>query len=230
MVSVGEEISVGDIVRETLEKVQELERIAGRPLKTERCWSDRSSLERYNALADTYQHLEVLAASKGRFKLEGTPKGEGSVRVRVRLLKRLLYENRFIVSAHCVNAIQMLLHLKKGKTEFVMEKDPNKHIFDAITYAILMECADELEGVRLRPVGRPTQGAELFYPLDLGVWPIFGTGGCFHGRFEWAFESTTSMSIFGTAIVAEEMHMGFKSPCLTISSMTSSGFSASLMS
>lgn len=166
VVSVKEEVSIQDIVAEAVEKLTALEKVAGHPLGTERCWSDRSSLERYNALADTYQHLEVLAWSNGRFELKGTPKGEGSVRARVRLLQRLLFQNRFLISAHCIHTIEMLKHLKKGKNEFVMEKDPHKHIFDAITYLILMECAEELENYDRDPaIGERRSRIEFSIPL-----------------------------------------------------------------
>lgn len=153
-VSIKENLSIADGTQEIMEMLEELEAAAGRKFDTDRAWSDRSSIEKYSATADTYPYLEVLAASGERFFLRGVPKAAGSVRIRVRLVKMLLSDKRLLVSRHCVNTIKMFQHLKKGDKEFVVQ-DENKHIFDAISYALLMECAEELENSsRLNPERR----------------------------------------------------------------------------
>lgn len=138
------QISNEAVTEAVMEKIKRHEEYLGRTLDLEPSWSDRSSIEKYSASADTFPYLQVFAASGERIFLKGVPKAAGSVRIRVQLLKMLLHTGRFKVSAHCTYAIRMLEDLKKGKTDFVVE-DENKHIFDAITYALLMELAEELE-------------------------------------------------------------------------------------
>jgi hypothetical protein len=127
-----------------MEIIEEFDKLVGRIIDLDSSWSDKSSIEKYNATGDTYPYLQVYAASSQRIFLKGAPKPAGSVRTRVQLLKMLLFTGRFKVSANCKHAIKMLEELKKGKEDFVVE-DENKHIFDAITYALLMEMAEELE-------------------------------------------------------------------------------------
>lgn len=148
LVSLHEEVSTEEFTETFLDQLKDLEEAMGKKYETERNWSDNSSLNKYNAAADTYPYLVVQAASGGRFVLREAMKGKGSVRVRVKLLKTLLKENRIRVSVHCKATIQMLKDLKKGKDELnYVVKDDNKHVFDALTYALLMECLDELEDV-----------------------------------------------------------------------------------
>jgi hypothetical protein len=154
LVTISQEVSIREFTEVFMVMLQKLDKLANRinergelvEYRTERNWSDRSSIEKYSATADTYPHLEVHAASAGRIFLAGVPKGPGSVRQRVRILKRLLAERRFAVSAHCVATIEMLKKLRKGSSELdYVVPDKHKHIFDAITYALLMEMSDDLE-------------------------------------------------------------------------------------
>jgi hypothetical protein len=133
-----------------MEIVEGIEADAGRKLDLGRAWSDRSSIERYNSTADTFQYLRVQSASNERIRLEGVPKAKGSVRQRVDILKRLLvidpvHGPRIKVSAHCKHTIAMLENLKKGKSELTyVVQDEHKHVFDALTYAVMMECNEEM--------------------------------------------------------------------------------------
>jgi hypothetical protein len=144
---VGENVSIEDFTVEFTEICSLLERLAGRPLNFERSWSDTSSLEKYNAAADTFQYLVVAAASNNRFMLQGVEKSAGSVAVRVQLLKQLLASGRIKISAHCKAVIRMLKNLKKGKGRLNYVIGSDKHIFDALTYALIKECAEELEAI-----------------------------------------------------------------------------------
>lgn len=145
LVSIRQEVSIDTFTEAFMEQVEALEAQQGHKFNLDRSYSDRSSLEKYNAAADTYEYLLVHAASKERIYLQAAPKPHGSVRVRVRLLKQFLAQGRFKVSAHCKYAITMLKDLKKGDGALnYVVPDQNKHIFDAITYALLMECAEEL--------------------------------------------------------------------------------------
>jgi hypothetical protein len=129
-----------------MELIKALENTAGKEYSLDRSWSDRSSLEKYSATADTFPYLEVYAASAKRIYLRACPKPAGSVKTRVQLVKTLLHNKRLFISAHCKGLIRMMKELKKGsdRLEYVCQ-DENKHLFDALTYALLMECSEELE-------------------------------------------------------------------------------------
>lgn len=145
LVSIGQPVSLSEFTVTFFDKIQDIERKMGKTFNlAEHAWADQSSFDKYSSAADTYPHLEVNAASNDRVSLRGVPKPTGSVRLRVNLLKQLIREQRFHVSAHCVETIRMLKDLKKGKDFFVLPEDPCKHIFDAITYPLLMECREEL--------------------------------------------------------------------------------------
>mgnify|MGYP001570902808 FL=1 len=100
--------------------------------------SDTSALK-FRSAADMTEILVVQQVSGGRILLRGVPKGR--VRERISLAKRLLFDNRIFVSAQCKHHIEMFRFLRKGKakTDIIEPKSPYKHIFDALTYALLEE-------------------------------------------------------------------------------------------
>jgi hypothetical protein len=161
--SIGEEVDNITFTEAVMEQIQRLEEIAGRTLMLDRSWSDRSSIERYSATGGTYPYLEVHAASNERIFLRGVPKPRDSVKSRVQLLKQLLVQDRIHISAHCKATIRMFRHLKKGQTvlDYVV-RDENKHIFDALTYALFMEMAEELES------GPPSVGRRSSLAVSIG--------------------------------------------------------------
>jgi hypothetical protein len=152
--SVGAEIDIATFTEAVMAQIDRLEETAGRKFDLGRAWSDRSSIEKFSATGGTFPYLEVYAASQERIFLVGVPKPRDSVRHRVRLLKTLLVSDRIHVSAHCKATIRMFQHLKKGASalDYVV-RDENKHIFDALTYALLMECAEELEDLKSLGIG-----------------------------------------------------------------------------
>lgn len=148
LVSLGEDISNEEFTLAFMELIDNLEFNAGKQFDLDRSWSDSSSIEKYSATGDTYPYLQVESASKGRIYLKRGPKKvPGSVQMRVKLLKQLLHQGRIKISAHCKFAIKMFKELKKGLSslQYIPQGDENKHIFDALTYALLMECYEELE-------------------------------------------------------------------------------------
>lgn len=159
-VSLKKDLSIETLTEEVVERLKWFEADAGHPLLTTRCWSDNSAIIKYSALADSYVNLEVFKYSEGRFFMQAVPKAKHSIRLRVRLLKKLLVQKRIRVSAHCVNVIAMLERLKRGKVDFVVENE-DKHVFDAMTYALFMECHEELVDGEQVNVGRKS--------LDVGV-------------------------------------------------------------
>jgi phage terminase large subunit len=154
--SIGDEVSNEDFTVAFMQLVTNLEEQTGRQFDLERAWSDRSSIERYSATGDTFPYLQVYAASEERIFLRGVPKAKGSVRARVALIKQLLKQDRLFVSAHCKATKRMFKELKKGSTEVnYVVQDENKHIFDALSYPIFMECAEDLEN--MPDAGKSTQ-------------------------------------------------------------------------
>jgi hypothetical protein len=147
LVSVGKEISHEEFARAVLSMIEFHERNAGYTYNLELAWSDSSSINRYSSLTDGFASALVMGATQERIILQGVPKAQGSVRVRVRLIKQLLQQDRLVVSAHCVKVIQMIKDLRKGKDEinYVVKNDPLKHPFDALSYPCFMECAEELQ-------------------------------------------------------------------------------------
>lgn len=165
LVSIGLPVSVMDFTDAVMELIEAIETHAGRQLNLDNAWSDSSSLDKYSAVGDTFPHRQVFNASGGRIQLIGVPKPKHSVKARVLLLKMLLAQDRIHVSAHCLRTIKMLKELKKGSTPLTyVVPDENKHIFDALTYALFHECADELERVVVPRMGQriiPQQGVIL---------------------------------------------------------------------
>lgn len=150
--SLKSHIPLEDFAASFIEQIEAIEFDAGRTYRLEPAYSDASALERYSATSNTFPALEIKRGSGGRIVLIGVPKPAGSVRLRVKLVKTLLAQGRLRVSANCKAVIRMLRDLKKGSTRltFVHPEDSNKHIFDALTYALMMRCAEELANLEDR--------------------------------------------------------------------------------
>lgn len=143
--SIGETVSLEDFTIEVMDKIKAFEDCMGVKYELEQAYSDASAIEKYSATADTYPAKEVQAASGGRIVLIGVPKPSGSVKLRVKLVKQLLAQGRLRVSANCKGIVRMLKDLKKGKGNLnYVVSDKNKHLFDALTYPLIMACAEEL--------------------------------------------------------------------------------------
>lgn len=114
-----------------------------------RHWSDTSAFNRYRASANTYDAVLVRQASNGKILLQPITKGPGSVKNRISLARRLLGEQRVIQSAYCRDSNTMLRELKKGdEYEPILSDDPNRHMFDAWSYALTMECPVQSTGMK----------------------------------------------------------------------------------
>lgn len=140
-------ISLEDFAGEFMELVEALEESMGKTYLLDRSWTDISAIQKYSAAADSFPYLQIESACKGRIVLRGaTSRGNSTVnvKVRVKFLKQLIFQGRFKVSANCTGIIRMLRDLKKGKSrlDFVVP-NKDKHLFDALTYALIMECAEE---------------------------------------------------------------------------------------
>ncbi len=162
-VSVGKMIRVEDFTEAFMEKMKTWEELikreSGRIVRW-RHWSDNSAFV-FRAASDraqSFDHLIVMRASGGKIQLRAAPKFPGSVRKRVELVRRLLFENRIWISAKCKDTITMLRMLRKGKaqTEFVADS-PFRHPFDSMSYALMSELVDEIAGFEM-PVASGSRG------------------------------------------------------------------------
>jgi len=105
-------------------------------------WSDSSALDVWRPTSESYDYQEILAATRGKIMLTGVIKPWNSVKSRVRLLQRLLKENRIYFSFRCKEVIDMI---RNGLNDEKHQVDPqHKHAFDALTYPIFMASREEL--------------------------------------------------------------------------------------
>lgn len=144
LVSIGEKMQIQEFTREFHQKMRDIELRCGRKFIWQH-WSDDTAINVPRASGEGYDALEVKIASNDEIDLVGVQKPKDSVRNRVKILRRLLRENRFFASARCVKIRKMLEDCKKGSkaTEFVAWNE-DKHVFDMVTYPILMETGEEL--------------------------------------------------------------------------------------
>lgn len=146
-VLVGERLSIGDFTVDMALPVIDLwEAVIGKPVRWTH-WSDRSAFDRWEPISKTYHHQEVYAASGGRIVLQSVHQGRESVAQRIRLWKKLLFQNRLLFSAaRCPKLIEMNRNIRCGKFPYsVSANSEYKHIFDAASYIVIREAWNELE-------------------------------------------------------------------------------------
>lgn len=113
-----------------------------------RFWSDPSSM-RYKAAPGSTEANLINVYSKGRIDMTPVTKGEGSVKVRLDMLRRMLFEERVFISARCVKTVDMLRSLKKGKSQnhIIDRASRYKHAFDSLTYMLSGAMPEEISGM-----------------------------------------------------------------------------------
>ena len=107
-------------------------------------WSDASSFQ-FKSSLEGFEVDEIIKLSQGRIRLMKAPKPK--VAVRIRLLKRLLHERRFYVSAQ-LSHVQDMLRLLKGvgpSKDQIPRTSQYKHAFDAVTYPVMAECPYDIQ-------------------------------------------------------------------------------------
>lgn len=137
-VVIGERIKLADFVEGFMELMRKWQDFLGTPIIW-RHWSDNSSWK-YSAAAESTEELIVRRVSGGLIRLGAAPKFNGSVKKRVDLTKIILFENRLIVSAHCIRTRQMFKGLRPGggKLKYIADNE-HKHSFDSLTNIIIAE-------------------------------------------------------------------------------------------
>ena len=161
VVHIGEEVSVEQLTREILEKMDRLEELAGKKINW-RHWSDDQALKAYKSAIGGVTAMQIRNFSNGRIILQGACKERDSVRMRVHMLKRLLQPNKIFFSANCVKTIEAVRELRVHKKDFVQRlHNKFKHAFDALTYALAQETIEELDYTYQPNVGKAGTGLVL---------------------------------------------------------------------
>lgn len=147
---IGEHVLVQDFTKDYMELKQTLlSRYPNRNFEWTH-FSDDSAVNQPRSSGAGFDYLEVMIASDNDIVLTGVPKPKNSVSVRIRLLRRLIREGRFYVSADCADVIAMLLEASSNPKEEI-EWNEHKHVFDWISYVLYMLCFDELEEMSRKP-------------------------------------------------------------------------------
>lgn len=147
MVSLKEEMLLTEFMELFMEKVVALEEHIGRKVRWV-CWSD-NSLEAFRATNPQTEAAIVEEASHGRFRLQFAyeAKSPNAMRKRLQLVSSMISANQIKVSAHCTYSIQMFRELcrpnNRNTNLLIPRGEPNKHIWDAISYCIYSEYAEE---------------------------------------------------------------------------------------
>lgn len=149
LVIVDTEHGIDEFTQRFVEKMHWWEERMGRNFSWKH-WSDRSVFDMKEPRENRYYHQLIHAASGGEITLTAADRGPGSIKQRVDLFKRLLFENRVYFSADkCKDGTTMCRSMRRGKSEFatIQKGSQHKHVFDAITYCIASECYNELGDV-----------------------------------------------------------------------------------
>lgn len=157
VVVLKEEMTLEEFTQAVMEKMDALEEFAGFELSWQH-FSDSSAFEFRAAISrkdlpedsDMTDAAIVYRESDGKIMLEGSAnvKKPGWVRRRVAFVAGLLKKPRIVVSANCKQVIAMFRGLKKGERrgEAVALGQPNKHAWDALSYALSMFALEEVMG------------------------------------------------------------------------------------
>jgi hypothetical protein len=146
LVIIGHDFELYEYVEELVEKMLGWEELTGKPGKLIwRHWSDRSAFDMRVPFSDRYWHQHLHEASGGKITLMAADRPP--IAHRVDLFRKLLFEERlFFSAAKCPYSIEMCKSIRRGKSAVsVVERTcKEKHILDALTYALASECYDEM--------------------------------------------------------------------------------------
>lgn len=169
---INTEVQVKRFTRETLDMKDRWEQVLGHAVP----WTDFSDL---SALISTESISartvadEMYAESNGRISLIGVEKGDKSVEMRVRLTRKLLLEDRLLISGRrcpkLVEAMQCLSWQKiRGVVQVgkIQKGSEFKHAWDSMSYGIVKLCWSELQAftTMVRTAGRQ-EGTLVSLPM-----------------------------------------------------------------
>lgn len=155
LVFVRQNISVSEITEMVVEKMEYWEKELGRKILW-RHWSDTSSFDHKQSIAQRSEHEEVYLASGRLIELRAVEKGHGSVARAIRLWRKLLFQDRLRFSAaKCPKLIEMNQSLKRKKNvpgDTISDVDDSRHVFDAARYLVSKECWEsQFENILVLP-------------------------------------------------------------------------------
>ena len=143
----GTDHSLDEFTAECVKKMEFWEDKMGKQFEWTH-WSDRSVFDMKEPRHAKYYHQIIHEASDGIVTLRAADRGPGTIRQRISLLRKLLFENRiFFSNDRCPRHIEMLRALKPGTSELmpIQKGSQHKHIFDALMYCVASECYDEIQ-------------------------------------------------------------------------------------
>lgn len=156
LVFLSSDLSIGEFTEEFMEKRKWWEHQLGKKLRWHD-YADRSVFDMRESISDRRQHVEVYNASRGNIRLVAVEKGDGSVRQRIDILRKLLFQDRIQISkAKCPHTIEAIQSIKKGKSYPVDKASRYKHAFDALTYVLSTLCFEELFREARSVVAKPS--------------------------------------------------------------------------
>jgi hypothetical protein len=171
LVVVGEDFNLYDVVERFVEKIDFWENQINRPGNVEWShWADRFVFDAKVPFLDRLWATEIMIASGNRVPFLAAARGKGSVQVRIDLLRRLLFEERlFICQSKCPNVIDMIKSIRRGTTAAggIQRGSKWKHVFDALTYWLASECADELVTTLMNNLRKPSEGQSTLIQATL---------------------------------------------------------------
>lgn len=150
-VTIDEQIGTAEFAVMMYEKISQLENFYQRRFNWVH-WSDDNALNVWRPGFEGYDATIVAAATNGEIGLRAAEKPKGSVKFGIKIMRRMMKENRLYVGGNCPRVREMLM----GLTETDIEEDSKlTHIFDALRYVIYMEEARyTMESVIPRAVNR----------------------------------------------------------------------------
>lgn len=161
---VGKQHTIPELVDLVLEKRRWWEEYCGRKF-TWLSFSDRSVWAMREPMRNRLYVDLIREASDGEIEIqapEDGDRGPGTVKQRVDLLRRLLFEERiFFSNPKCPNTITMLkaLPADENRPDEPPKAHKLKHIFDALTYGVAGECYDEMRNANMRSALRGRDGS-----------------------------------------------------------------------
>lgn len=139
----NEESRMDDFLMEIIDKMMFWKKVLGRPLLF-RHYSDHSSFN-WGISAQATEHMTIRKLSMDTIQLQETrAKYAGATLDAIDALRRMLFEQRFFVSANCFRTIKMFKSLAPvaSRSQNVrprVQKTGSVHVWDALRYAVMSE-------------------------------------------------------------------------------------------
>ena len=146
VVWIGSNYSTREFIHDCMDRILFWEQFIGRSIMWKN-WSDKSAFARHDRSSGVYDHQLVFQVSQGKIALASAGQFQDSVRQRVILNKKILYEDRMaLCRARCPNLIDSYQSLTAGRGMIAVKRDSKyKHAWDAASYLLCGEAFNELQ-------------------------------------------------------------------------------------